>query len=161
MIKEELCEKVVEVRRKSDRIMAMVLAFEGELVRLICAYGPQGVRALVEKNHFYEEMKDEWSVKSNDEIVLNLKNFNGHIGKEIEGFEGVHGGYGIGERNAEIMLLEFCDEKELCVANAWFHKKHNRNVTFKAGEFATEIDFVLIGKEQRKNLKDIKTIPWE
>ena len=59
MVKEELCEKVVEVRRKSDRVMALVLAFEGELVRLICAYGPQSGRALVEKDQFYDEMKDE------------------------------------------------------------------------------------------------------
>ena len=41
------------------------------------------------------------------------------------------------------------------------HKKHNRKVTFNAGEFATEIDFVLVGKEQRKYLKDIKTVPWK
>ena len=66
-------------------------------------------------------MKDEWSVKSNDELVLDLGNFNGHIGKETEGFEDVHGRYGIGERNAEgRMLLEFYDKKELCVANTWF-----------------------------------------
>ena len=30
LVKEELCEKVVEVRRKSDRVMAIVLAFEEE-----------------------------------------------------------------------------------------------------------------------------------
>ena len=59
------------------------------------------------------------------------------------------------------MLLELCDEKELCVANTWFQKKHNKNVSFKAGQFASEIDFVLIGKEQIKYLYDIKTIPCE
>ena len=108
------------------------------------------------------EMKDELSGKSSDELVLGLWNFNRHVWKETEGFEGVHGRYGISERNAEgRMLLEFCDEKEVCAANTWFQKKHNRKQTFKAGEFATEIDFVLIGKEQRKYLKDIKTIPWE
>ena len=93
---------------------------------------------------------------------MGLGDFNGHVGKEIEGFEGVHGGYGIGERNAEgRMLLEFYEEKELCVANTWFQKKHNRKVTIKAGEFATEIDFVLIGKERRKYLKEIKTLARE
>ena len=45
MVKEELCEKVVEVRRKRDRVMALVSAFEDELVRLICAYEPQSGRA--------------------------------------------------------------------------------------------------------------------
>ena len=32
LVKEELCEKVVEVRSKSDRVMAMVLAFEEEVI---------------------------------------------------------------------------------------------------------------------------------
>ena len=59
MVKKELCEKVVEVRRKSDRVMTLVLAFEGKLVRLICAYGPQNGRALVEKDQFYDKMKNE------------------------------------------------------------------------------------------------------
>ena len=35
-----------------------------------------------------------------------------------EGIEGMHKGYGIGQKNAEgRMLLDFCDQKELCVAN--------------------------------------------
>ena len=124
----------MEVRRKSDRVVALALAFKGEPLRLICAYEPQGDRALVEKDQFCDEMEDEWSVKGNDDLIVGLGDFNRHIGKEIEGFEGVHGGYGIGERNAERrMLLEFCDKKELCESNTWFQKKHNRKVTFKAG----------------------------
>ena len=39
--------------------------------------------------------------------------------KCAEGFEGVYGGSVIGIRKVEERkLLEFCDEKELCVANA-------------------------------------------
>ena len=46
------------------------------------------------------------------ELVLGMGDFNGHVGKQIEGYEDVHGRNGIGERNVEgKMLLEFCDEK--------------------------------------------------
>ena len=38
---KELCGKVVEVRRKSDRVMAMVLVFEEEAVRVVCAHALQ------------------------------------------------------------------------------------------------------------------------
>ena len=38
---KELCEKAVEIRRKSDRVMAVVLAFEEEVTRVICAYAPR------------------------------------------------------------------------------------------------------------------------
>ena len=40
MVKEELCEKVVEVRRVSDRVMTVVV-FEEDVLRLICGYSPQ------------------------------------------------------------------------------------------------------------------------
>ena len=51
-----------------------------------------------------------------------------------EGFEGIRGGYGIGKRNAEgRMLLDFCDQKELCVANTWYKKRDERKVTYSSG----------------------------
>ena len=71
------------------------------------------------------------------------------------------GGYGIGERNVERRrLFQFCDEKELCVANTWFEKKEQRKITNSMGGNETEIGFVLIGKNNRKYLKDVKTISW-
>ena len=36
MVNEELCEKVVEVRRASDRVMTPVVVFEEDVLRLIC-----------------------------------------------------------------------------------------------------------------------------
>ena len=40
-VKEELCEKVVEIRRKSEQVIAMVLAFKEKAIRAISAYAPQ------------------------------------------------------------------------------------------------------------------------
>ena len=37
-MKEELCEKVVEARRKSDRVMTVVMALEEEVVRILCMF---------------------------------------------------------------------------------------------------------------------------
>ena len=63
-------------------------------------------------------MASEWDLQIPGEVVLGLEDFNGHVGRRIDGFESVHGGYGIGKRNVEERkLLEFCNEKELCVAN--------------------------------------------
>ena len=57
-------------------------------------------------------------MKSSSEIIVSLGDFNGHMGKCAEGFEDVQGWNGIGKRNAEgRILLEFCDERELCAAN--------------------------------------------
>ena len=52
------------------------------------------------------------------DLVMCLGGFNGHDGRHTGGFDGLYGGYGIGQRNLEgRMLLEFCLEKELCVSN--------------------------------------------
>ena len=68
-----------------------------------------------EKDQFYNEMA---CLGDPRQIILDLRDFNRHFGGRIEGFTGVHGGHGDGERNVGgRRLLEFCDEKE-CVANA-------------------------------------------
>ena len=68
-----------------------------------------------------------------NELILGLQDFNGQVGKCAEGFEGIHGGYGIGKRNAEgRMLLGFCDQKKLGVANTWYKKKDKRSLTVRA-----------------------------
>ena len=118
---KELCENMVEVRRRCDRVMAIGLVFGEEVVRVICAYAPQRGKSDSEKGRFYEEMAREWSMANANEMVLGLGYFNDHVGKCAEGFEGIHGKYGIGKRNVEgRMLLDFCVQKNLCVANTWY-----------------------------------------
>ena len=90
-----------------------------------------------------------------------MGDFNGHVGKWIEVYEGVHGRNGIGERNVEGKMLEFCDEKKSCVANTRFRKEGKRKVTYSAGKIRTEIDIVLVGKGNRKYLRDVKVISGE
>ena len=56
LVKEEISGNVVEVRRKSDRVMAIVLTLGREVICIICAYKPQSGRPNTEKVHFYDEM---------------------------------------------------------------------------------------------------------
>ena len=68
------------------------------------------------KTVFYDGLKCEWDMHSADDLVMCLGDFNGHVGRHIDGFDGVHGGYGVGQWNLEGgMLLEFCPKKLLCV----------------------------------------------
>ena len=163
-MREELGEKVVEVWRKSDRVMTMVLAFEEEeeVIRVMCAYAPNVGRLECKKEQFYNDMASEWTLQNPEEVVLGLEDFNRRVGRQIDGFESVHGGYGIGKRNVEgKRQLEFCDQKELCVTNTWFDKKEQRRITYSMGGNEMKIDFVLVGKNNRKYLKDMKAISWE
>ena len=85
-----------------------------------------------EKDQFYDDMASEWDLQNPGKVVLGLGDFNEHVGRRINGFEGVHGGYGIGKTNVEERRLrEFCDEKELCVANTWLEKKEQRKIIYR------------------------------
>ena len=44
LVKEEISGNVVEVRRKSDRVMAIAVTLDRVVMRIICAYGPQSGR---------------------------------------------------------------------------------------------------------------------
>ena len=61
------------------------------------------------KTVFYDELKCECDVHSAGDLVMCLGDINGHVGRHIDGFEGVHARYGIGQNNLEgRMSLEFC-----------------------------------------------------
>ena len=65
------------------------------------------------------------------------------------------------EMGKEGTMLEFCDEKELCVANTWFRNGEKRKLKYSTGENGMEVDLVLVGKGNRKYLRDVKVIPGE
>ena len=41
LVKEEISGNIGEVRTKSDRVIAIVLTLDKEVIHVICAYGPQ------------------------------------------------------------------------------------------------------------------------
>ena len=68
------------------------------------------------------------------ERLLVCGDMNGHVGMEADGFEGIHGGHGFGNRNVEAeMLFEFADAMDLAVANTWFQKSDGKLVTHESG----------------------------
>ena len=58
IVKEDLSEKVAEVRRVSDRVMTVVV-FEEDVLRLICGYAPQSGISFEYRQSLYDELKYE------------------------------------------------------------------------------------------------------
>ena len=54
VVREELAESVLEVKRVSDRLMAMKLEVNGSI--LVSAYAPQVNNSIEEKNNFWEDL---------------------------------------------------------------------------------------------------------
>ena len=55
-------------------------------------------RSLDVKQSFNDKLKCEWDMHPAGDIVMCLGDLSRHVGRHIAGFDGVHGGYGIGQR---------------------------------------------------------------
>ena len=97
---------------------------------MICAYGSQNGRPEQEKYHFYGILVCERDLHNKKELVFGLREFNEHVSKEIDGFEGV---WEWNCKNPEGRTpLEFCEKKERYLADIWYQKKETRKVTFSS-----------------------------
>ena len=97
-----------------------------------------------------------------EEALFICGDFNGHVGGEADGYEGVHGCHGFGRRNLEgELLLEFAEARDLVVANTWFKKKDKQVVTYESGGNRSMIDYILVRKLDMKMLADATVIPNE
>ena len=144
VVAERWVNEVVEVKRICETMMVIKLRIDKSLINIFSVYAPQAGRSLEEKEQFYVTLGKIRSEISRDERVVICGDFNGHVGKEADGFEGVHGGYSFGVRNAEgEMLLEFAEGAEMLVANTCFMKKDHRLITYASGEHRTVVDYVM------------------
>ena len=72
MVKEELGENWVEVRRETVRVMTV---FEVDVMRWICGYVLQST--LGEKQYFYDELKGEWDMHCAGNLATCFGDLNG------------------------------------------------------------------------------------
>ncbi|ESN97919.1 hypothetical protein HELRODRAFT_177581 [Helobdella robusta] len=93
MVREELVEKMLEVRRRSNGVIVVVMVFGKVIVRVISGYAPQQSRKEEEKDRFYDDVSDEIGQAGLNEFVVLLGDLNGHVGADADGYEGVHGGW--------------------------------------------------------------------
>ena len=59
MVRKDLVESLVEVKRVSPRVMALEIAINGKVATVISVYAPQSGRSEEEKDSFYDELSEE------------------------------------------------------------------------------------------------------
>ena len=125
VVREELAESILEVKRVSDRLMAMKLEVKGSILNIVSAYAPQVNNSMEEKNDFWEDLDGLIeSIPKEEKIVLGA-DLNGNIG-----YEEIMGRYGT--RNKEgSMVVNFGKRMDLAIVNTYFKKKDEHRVTYK------------------------------
>jgi len=116
LVAERWIDNVVEVRRVSERVIVVRLVVGKSVLNVVSVYAPQVGRTSDEKEDFYILLGKVLKDVGDDEKLIVCGDMNGHVGAEVDGYEGVHGGKGFSTRNVEgEMLLEFADAMGLVV----------------------------------------------
>ena len=155
-------ENVSEVNHVSERIIMLKLAFEGNILCVLSCYAPQSRLTVEEKTKFYDDPLAISARIGGNCVLFPCGDFNGHIGTNAAGYDGVHGGYGFGDRNIDgERLLEFVESLDLVICNSLFKKRKSHLVTYSSGGAQTQIDYILTRLKDHKLLKDVKVVPSE
>ncbi|XP_071687759.1 uncharacterized protein [Rutidosis leptorrhynchoides] len=139
--------------------MSVRLVIQEVTYTVICAYAPHAGRGDAEKRHFWESLDEVVRMCPPDHRLLIGGDLNGHIGTDVEGYAGVHGGSGYGVRNEEgLSILEFAVAHDLAVVNSFFKKRDAQLATFHSGGHSTQIDYLLIRKGDLRTCEDCKVL---
>ena len=162
LLAEKWVDKVYDIKRVSDRIMLIKLLVGEAVLTVLSVYAPQTGLEESTKDAFYDSLQTVISELPDKEIVIPCGDWNGHVGREAAGYEGVHGGSGYGEHNADgDRVLEFAVANDFVIGNTFFVKRDSHLITYQSGNAKTQIDFILLRKRNLKIAKDIKVIPSE
>ena len=111
-----------------------------------------------EKDHFWDSFIIMLSGIHKQENILIGSDMNGHVGRDADGYGGVHNGMAFGTRNAEDeRILEFGDG----VCNTLYKKENSKLITYQSGANRIMIDYLMVMKTDRCLVKDIKVISSE
>ncbi|XP_070045939.1 uncharacterized protein [Nicotiana tomentosiformis] len=162
LVDKDLRELVVEVKRVNNRLMAIKIVVGGYTLNVVSAYALQMGLDEEVKRRFCEDLDGlVRGIPPTEKLTIG-GDFNDHIGRLPGGYDGVHGGFGFGDRNGGgTSLLEYAKAFELVIANSCYPKKAEHLITFRSTVAKTQIDYLLLRKCDRGLCTDCKVIPSE
>ena len=108
---------------------------------------PQVGLSAEEKDELYDSFIILFSGIHKQDSTFIGSNMNDHVGRNADGYGGVHGGMGFGTRNAECKsIIEFSDTMGMVVCNTLYNKEDSKLITHQTGYNRSIIDY-LIGRK--------------
>ena len=162
VISEEISKEVVIVERWNGRIIMAWAMIRKQLVCVMSVYGSQTGRTEAEKQEFRDALEMMIGMVELKTLLCIARYFNAHIGETEPGEEENVGKFGWGTRNREGQaLVELIARNGLAFVGSFFQKRESHKITYRSGPHKTELDLVLIRKEQLWKIKDGKAIAGE
>jgi len=95
-------------------------------------------------------------------MIVLAGDMNGRVGSNSAGYDGMHGGYRFGDRNADgSRILEFADGLNLVICSTLFMKQESKLVTYVAGSAKSTADYIMVRQGDKVKVCNVKVIPSE
>ena len=99
------------------------------------------------------------AVPRSERLVV-ARDLNGHVGRDRDGYDEVHGGHGQGVMNEEgINIMDSATAYQMRLMSTYYTKRENHLVTYNSGGRRSQIDFIMLRKEYTKKCKNCKVLP--
>ena len=125
---------------------------------VIQVYAPTSNAEEAEVEQFYEDLQDLLKLTPKKDVLFIIGDWNAKVGSQET--PGVAGKFGLGVKNeAGQMLIEFCQENALVIANTLFqqHKRRLYTWTSPNGQNQNQIDYILCSQRRRRSIQSAKT----
>jgi len=100
------------------------MILDNGLLNNFTLYASHSGKPKEEKENFWNEMFHLVSCIPQNEMVVLAGDMNGHVGSSNVGYDGMHGGFGYGDRNADRpRILEFADRLNLVICKTLIVKQ--------------------------------------
>ena len=140
-VAEKWADSVVRVERHSERILVLKMVLGDRLLNVFTVYAPHTGKPEEEKESFWDNIFHLVSCIPQNEMVVFAGDMNGHVRSSNAGYDGTHGGFGYGSKNADgSRILEFADGLNLVICNTLFTKQEAKLVTYVAGPVKNTVD---------------------
>lgn len=163
VVNEDFQARIVDVKRASDRIIAIKFALDNQpCMNVISAYAPQTGLTKTEKQQFWEDLSQVMQSIPSTEPKYVGADFNGHVGRNTTSYGEIHGNYGYGSANPEGNdILDFAATFNMAIINTYFSKRDEHLITYKSGGKCTQVDYILANRKLLKTCTNCKVIPGE
>ena len=115
-------------------------------------------------SHSFDQLRAVTARIPRSELLIPCGDWNGHVGRAGTEYREVHGGMGYGRSEPDVegeRILEYALAFDLLLGYTCFKKRDSHLITYKSGNAATQIDFILFPRAMRKLVTDVKVIPGE
>jgi len=122
-VNKEWVDFVIEVRRKSDQIIAIKVVVGSKILNVVSVYAPQMSLSDYIKKQFWEDLDRVIQDVPRSKKLFIGGDFNRNIGAEANGDDTAHEDFSFRERNNRgVSVLDFAVAYDLLVANSFFKK---------------------------------------